>query len=219
MEWNDLFEKIKTEKYSKTLNTFLDNEYQNYVVYPARDKIFDAYKLTPLDKVKVVIIGQDPYHEKGQAMGLAFSVPKGVILPPSLENIYKEIEIEFKNKMNHQNGDLRYLSSQGVLLVNPILTVREHLPLSHKCLEYDLFFKEVLQVLNSQNQPIVFMLWGNNAKVYKNLLSNPNHLILEACHPSPLSANRGGWFNTNNFINCNEYLIKHNLEKINWINF
>ncbi len=218
MEWNDLFNEIKEKEYSKKLNTFLDEEYKNKVIYPPREKMFNAFKLTPLDTVKVVILGQDPYHEVGQAMGLAFSVPKGIEIPPSLENIYREIELEYKTKMNHSNGDLTYLTRQGVLLINPILTVEEHKPLSHKCHEYELFFNDVLTTLNNIDRPVVFMLWGNNARQFKSLLTNPKHLVLESVHPSPLSANRGGWFNNNHFIEANSFLKKNNITEINWIN-
>jgi uracil-DNA glycosylase len=218
MDWNDLFSEIKNKEYSKKLNTFLDNEYKTKVIYPPREKMFNAFKLTPLDEVKVVILGQDPYHEPNQAMGLAFSVPRGIILPPTLENIYREIENEYHTKMDHTNGDLTYLAKQGVLLINPILTVVEHRPLSHKCKEYELFFNDVMNKLNLLDKPLVFLLWGNNARQFKYLLTNPNHLILESVHPSPLSANRGGWFNNNHFIKANEYLVKNKEQPINWLN-
>jgi len=217
MDWNDLFLRIKNEEYSTELNTFLDSEYQNKTIYPPRDKIFNAFKLTPLAEVKVVILGQDPYHEESQAMGLAFSVPNGVKLPPSLQNIYKEIGIEYGQDLSSCSGDLTYLASQGVLLLNPILTVEEHKPLSHKSRFYDSFFIEVMKTLNDTDRPIVFMLWGNNAKQYKYLLTNPKHLILESVHPSPLSANRGGWFNNNHFKLANEFLKNNHLEEINWL--
>lgn len=217
MDWNEVFKKIRQEEYSIKLERFLNEEYKNKTIYPPRELVFNAFKLTPLDKVKVVILGQDPYHEPHQAMGLAFSVPTGVDVPPSLQNIYKEISIEYKQDLSNSSGDLTYLAKQGVLLLNPILTVEEHKPLSHKCNEYELFFKEILSVLNSQNRPIVFMLWGNNARKFKKLLNNSNHLVLESVHPSPLSANRGGWFGNNHFLKCNDFLKNNNIREVDWI--
>ena len=180
--------------------------------------MFNAFKYTPLKEVKVVIIGQDPYHEDHQAMGLSFSVPKGVALPPSLINIFKEIENNFGYKMNYSNGDLTYLAKQGVLLLNTILTVRKSIPLSHQKIGYDLFVQDILKTIDEQNQPIVFLLWGNYARGLKKYLHNPNHLILESTHPSPLSANRGGFFNQNHFLKANNYLVSHGLKPINWQN-
>lgn len=217
MGWEDLFKNIKSHDYSKKLNSFLDEEYKNKVVYPPRDLMFNAFNLTPYENVKVVILGQDPYHEPHQAMGLAFSVPKGVDLPPSLQNIYKEIGNEYRVNILNKSGDLTYLAKQGVLLLNPILSVVEHKPLSHKCVEYDEFFKDVMAFLNRNSNPIVFMLWGNNAKQYKKYINNQNHLILESVHPSPLSANRGGWFGNNHFIKANIFLKEHGLKEIEWL--
>ena len=215
--WNDFFKKIQNEKYSQKLHEFLDSEYQHYICYPPRNLLFNAFRLTPLENVKVVIIGQDPYHEPNQAMGLSFSVPDGIAVPPSLINIYKEIQIEYKMKVDMSSGDLTYLAEQGVLLLNSILSVRAHQPMSHDIEEYDLFFKDVLKVLSEQNQPIVFMLWGASAKKFKKYLFNPNHLILESVHPSPLAANRGGWFGNNHFVKANEYLRKNGAKEIKWV--
>lgn len=215
--WEELFLEIKKKDYAKQINKVLDEEYKNYTVYPPRNLMFSAFRLTPLKNVKVVIIGQDPYHEEHQAMGLSFSVPAGVQLPPSLINIYKEIENNYHVKMK-SNGDLTYLAKQGVLLLNTILTVRKSAPLSHQNIGYDLFIQDVLKALNETNQPIVFMLWGSYARSLKRYLNNPNHLILEATHPSPLSANRGGFFNQNHFIKANEFLKSKGLSEINWQN-
>lgn len=217
MEWEDLFKEVKKQEYSRKLNSFLDEEYKTKTIYPPRKLLFNAFSLTPYNKVKVVILGQDPYHEPKQAMGLAFSVPKGVDLPPSLQNIYKEIGNEYGVNILNKSGDLTYLSKQGVLLLNPILSVEEHKPLSHKCIEYDCFFKDVMTFLNENNNPIVFMLWGNNAKQYKKYITNKNHFILESVHPSPLSANRGGWFENNHFKKANEFFKSHNIEEIDWL--
>ncbi len=216
--WEELFEKIKEKDYAKKINTILNQEYATHTIFPPRNMMFNAFKYTPLKKVKVVIIGQDPYHEDHQAMGLSFSVPKGVALPPSLINIFKEIENNFGYKMNYSNGDLTYLAKQGVLLLNTILTVRKSIPLSHQKIGYDLFVQDILKAIDEQNQPIVFLLWGNYARGLKKYLHNPNHLILESTHPSPLSANRGGFFNQNHFLKTNNYLVSHELTPINWQN-
>lgn len=214
--WNDFFKIVQEKDYSKSLNHFLNLEYGSYTCYPPRNLLFNAFKLTPLSEVKVVIIGQDPYHELGQAMGLSFSVPKGIQVPPSLINIYKELQNEYKVKVDFTNGDLTYLAKQGVLLLNSILSVRAHSPMSHNIKEYELFFNDVLEVLDAQNQPIVFLLWGASARKLKKYLHNPTHLILESVHPSPLSANRGGWFGNNHFVLTNEYLVKNHKTPIEW---
>lgn len=216
--WNEFFKEVSKKDYSETLNHFLNVEYATKTIYPKRENMFNAFRYTPLKDVKVVIVGQDPYHEPNQAMGLSFSVPKGVKVPPSLVNIFKEIEQEYDCKMDLDNGDLTYLARQGVLLLNSILTVRAHEPMSHNIKEYNLFLHDVLEVLNKQYRPIVFLLWGGPAKRLKQYLTNPDHLILECVHPSPLAANRGGWFGNNHFKKCNEYLVSHNIKEINWLN-
>lgn len=216
--WEELFEEIKGKEYAKKINAILNQEYATHTIFPPRNMMFNAFKYTPLKEVKVVIIGQDPYHEDHQAMGLSFSVPKGVALPPSLINIFKEIENNFGYKMNYSNGDLTYLAKQGVLLLNTILTVRKSIPLSHQKIGYDLFVQDILKAIDEQDQPIVFLLWGNYARGLKKYLHNPNHLILESTHPSPLSANRGGFFNQNHFLKANNYLVNHGLKPINWQN-
>ena len=214
--WKEFFKSIQDKDYSKSLHRFLDMEYSSYTCYPPRKLLFNAFSLTPLKEVKVVIIGQDPYHEPGQAMGLSFSVPSGIQVPPSLINIYKEIQNEYGEKVNMSSGDLTYLAKQGVLLLNSILSVRAHEPMSHNIKEYELFFNDVLEVLSQQHQPIVFMLWGSSARKFKKYLHNPNHLILESVHPSPLAANRGGWFGNNHFKLANEYLRKNGVNEIKW---
>lgn len=214
--WKEFFDEIKKKDYSKSLSSFLDKEYATYTCFPPRKLMFNAFGLTPLKEVKVVIIGQDPYHEVGQAMGLSFSVPEGIKVPPSLINIYKEIEDEYGVTLNHNTGNLTYLAKQGVLLLNSILSVREHLPMSHNIKEYELFFHDVLSLLDEQHQPIVFLLWGSSARKLKVFLKNPTHLILESVHPSPLAANHGGWFKNNHFKTANEYLIKNGAKPIDW---
>ena len=215
--WDNFFEVEKKKPYWKTLEAFWDEQYQNKVVFPERKLIFNAFNLTPLENLKVVIIGQDPYHEKNQAMGLAFSVPDTSICPPSLNNIFKEIELEF-GKECERKGNLTYLARQGVLLVNTILTVEEGKPMSHKIKEYAIFTRNLLGFLEKLDQPIVFMLWGGIAQKYEQYLTNPNHLIIKRTHPSPLGANQGGWFNQNTFVTCNDFLNKKNVKPIEWCN-
>ena len=181
--WNEFFKKLQNEEFCLKLNEFLNKEYRDYICYPPRELLFNAFRLTPLDKVKVVIVGQDPYHEPGQAMGLSFSVPEGIKVPPSLVNIYKEIAQEYDCKMNFSSGDLTYLANQGVLLLNSILSVRAHQALSHNIEEYKLFLASVLEVLDKQTTPIVFLLWGGPARKLKGYLHNPSHLILECIQP------------------------------------
>lgn len=215
--WDTLFTQTKSKDYSKSLHTFLNEEYQNKTIYPPRKDMFKAFELTAPQDIKMVIIGQDPYHEPGQAMGLSFSVPSGEILPPSLRNIYKELDDDLGTHMRN-DGDLTYLARQGVLLLNAYLTVRQGQPLSHHIDEYDLFMKDVIEYINTLDQPIVFMLWGGFAKKYRKYLTNPKFLIIESVHPSPLSANRGGWFGNHNFSKANDFLIKQGLKPIDWQN-
>ena len=216
--WNEFFKKLQNEEFCLKLNDFLNKEYRDYTCYPPRELLFNAFRLTPLDKVKVVIVGQDPYHEPGQAIGLSFSVPEGIKVPPSLVNIYKEIAQEYNAKMNFSSGDLTYLAKQGVLLLNSILSVRAHQAMSHNTEEYKMFLASVLEVLDKQTTPIVFLLWGGPARKLKGYLHNPLHLILECIHPSPLAANHGGWFGNNHFKKANRYLREHGLDEINWLN-
>lgn len=216
--WNEFFKNIQNKDFSISLHDFLDKEYEKYTCYPPRNLLFNCFNLTKLEDVKVVIIGQDPYHEPNQAMGLSFSVPDGISLPPSLKNIYKEIENEYEKPMNYKSGDLTYLAKQGVLLLNACLSVREGQPLSHNIEEYKIFLQKTIETIDHQYRPIVFMLWGGPARRLKKYLNNPDHLVLEANHPSPLSANRGGWFNNNHFKLANEYLKKKGKKQINWIN-
>ena len=216
--WNKFFRQMQDEEFCQNLNKFLNKEYEQYTCYPPRELLFNAFRLTPLNKVKVVIVGQDPYHEPGQAMGLSFSVPKGIKVPPSLINIYKEIAKEYNCPIDYKSGDLTYLAEQGVLLLNSILSVRAHQTLSHNIEEYSIFLSKVLEILDSQKQPIVFLLWGGPARKLKGYLHNPSHLILECIHPSPLAANHGGWFGNDHFKKTNEYLRKNGLNEIKWGN-
>ena len=215
--WDTLFTETRNKDYSKSLHTFLNQEYQTQTIYPPRKDMFKAFELTAPQEIKMVIIGQDPYHEPGQAMGLSFSVPSKTKLPPSLINIYKELDNDLGTHMKN-DGDLTYLAKQGVLLLNAYLTVRQGQPLSHHIDEYDLFMKDVIKYINTLNQPIVFMLWGGFAKKYRKFLTNPKFLILESVHPSPLSANRGGWFNQHQFSKANNFLLSQGLKPIDWQN-
>lgn len=214
--WKDFFEKEKEKAYFRKLEEFLDNEYKNKVIYPPRDLVFNAFSLCPLDKIKVVIIGQDPYHEPGQAMGLSFSVPSTCKVPPSLKNIYKEIEDDCNEIFFNKDGDLTYLANQGVLLLNSILTVEKGKPLSHNIKEYEELYHNILKELDELDYPLVFMLWGGNAKKQSVYLKNPKHLVLCANHPSPLSANRGGFFGCKHFSKANQFLIQNGIEPIIW---
>ena len=214
--WKDFFEKEKEKAYFRKLEEFLDNEYKNKVIYPPRDLVFNAFSLCPLDKIKVVIIGQDPYHEPGQAMGLSFSVPSTCKVPPSLKNIYKEIEDDCNEIFFNKDGDLTYLANQGVLLLNSILTVEQGKPLSHNIKEYEELYHNILKELDELDYPLVFMLWGGNAKKQSVYLKNPKHLVLCANHPSPLSANRGGFFGCKHFLKANQFLIQNGIEPIIW---
>ena len=214
--WKDFFEKEKEKAYFRKLEEFLDNEYKNKVIYPPRDLVFNAFSLCPLDKIKVVIIGQDPYHEPGQAMGLSFCVPSTCKVPPSLKNIYKEIEDDCNEIFFNKDGDLTYLANQGVLLLNSILTVEKGKPLSHNIKEYEELYHNILKELDALDYPLVFMLWGGNAKKQSVYLKNPKHLVLCANHPSPLSANRGGFFGCKHFSKANQFLIQNGIEPIIW---
>lgn len=214
--WKDFFEKEKEKAYFRKLEEFLDNEYKNKVIYPPRDLVFNAFSLCPLDKIKVVIIGQDPYHEPNQAMGLSFSVPSTCKVPPSLKNIYKEIEDDCNEIFFNKDGDLTYLANQGVLLLNSILTVEQGKPLSHNIKEYDELYHNILKELDELDYPLVFMLWGGNAKKQSVYLKNPKHLVLCANHPSPLSANRGGFFGCKHFSKANQFLTENGIEPIIW---
>lgn len=218
MYFNNLLLNLEKKGYLKELNNFLDEEYSKNVIYPKREDIFKAFTFFDESNLKVVIIGQDPYPNKDQANGLAFSVNKGIKLPPSLINIYKEIELESNCLMDFTNGDLTYLAKQGVLLLNPILTVKEKEPLSHKNKLYDLIFKEIMEYLDSIDNNIVFMLWGNKAQKYEKYIANKKRLVIKTNHPSPLSANRGGWFNSKCFYNANAYLTNNKITPICWVN-
>lgn len=215
MKWKEVLKEEFKKEYFFKLKEFLEKEYSNKTVFPKRENIFRAFKLTEYDKVKVVILGQDPYHDVNQANGLAFSVNEGVKLPPSLVNIYKEITNEYGGVIP-KNGDLESWAKQGVLLLNTVLTVRAHMPNSHKNKGWETFTYEVIRKLNDKSKPIVFLLWGNNAKSKKSLIDTNKHYVLESVHPSPLSSHRG-FFGCNHFIKVNEILNYLNEGEIKWI--
>ena len=205
-------EESKKEYYIK-LKQFVLDEYSKYRCFPPYKNIFHALTITPLNETKVVILGQDPYHEVNQAHGLAFSVLCKQ-LPPSLINIYKEMESDLNVKIN-QDGNLDYLARQGVLLLNTSLTVREHMANSHSNKGWEIFTDNIIKLLNEQDRPIVFILWGRNAISKTKYLNNPKHLVLTSPHPSPLSA-YGGFFGSKPFSKTNAFLAKNNIEIINW---
>ena len=214
---NDWLPPLREEfgkEYYKKLYQTVNEEYKTHVIYPAPDDLFNAFHFTPLSEVKVVILGQDPYHNEGQAHGLCFSVKQGVEIPPSLLNIYKELQDDL-NCSIPSHGYLKKWADQGVLLLNTVLTVRAHEANSHRGIGWEEFTDAAIRILNEQDRPIVFMLWGSNAREKKNMLNNPKHLILEAPHPSPLSAYRG-FFGCRHFSKCNAFLIKNGLDPIDW---
>ena len=213
-KWDEILnEEFHSPSYIK-LRQFLKDEYSNNVVYPSMYDIFNSMKLTDFDDVKVVLLGQDPYHNVGQAMGLSFSVPKGVENPPSLNNIFKELKSE-GFEMPEGTGDLTGWANQGVLLLNAVLTVREHSPNSHKDKGWEDFTNGVIKKISTLKNNVVFLLWGANARSKKPLIDQTKHLVLECAHPSPLSA-YNGFFGCGHFIQANRYLIKHGILPIDW---
>lgn len=213
MEWQDFFKNEIKQDYYKKLMHFVRNEYQHTICHPNFEHIFNAFIQTPLERVKVVILGQDPYHNYNQAHGLAFSVLCKE-LPPSLKNIYKEMENDLHVSVQ-QDGNLLYLCKQGVLLLNTILTVRHNQPLSHKNQGWEILTDHVISFLNERETPLVFVLWGANARSKKSMITNPNHYIIESAHPSPLSAHQG-FFNSHPFSRINDFLIKNHSLPIKW---
>ena len=213
-DWQAYFDVEQKKDYYLTLREFLKNEYAHYTVFPPMDEIFTAFTLTPLSRVRVVLVGQDPYHEKGQAMGLSFSVRENVQMPPSLQNIRKEIEAEGFDTSSF-SCDLTRWARQGVLLMNTTLTVREHQALSHTGKGWEIFTDRCIEILNSDSSPKVFLLWGRNARNKKGMITNPQHLVLESAHPSPLSA-YNGFFGNNHFLKTNEFLVRNGFEPIMW---
>lgn len=203
------------KQYFIDLVKFVRYEYATTTCYPPGKLIFNAFNLCPFDKVKVVIIGQDPYHEPGQAHGLSFSVCDGVPFPPSLQNIFKEIEQDLGRPIP-MTGNLTRWAEQGVLLLNATLTVRAHQAASHQRRGWEEFTDAAIKALNADRDNLVFILWGGYARSKAPLIDSSRHLILQSVHPSPLSANRGGWFGNHHFSRANAYLTEHGKEPINW---
>ena len=213
--WKQYLKSEFEKPYFAKLTENVRNEYKNGLCFPPAKLVFNAFNLCPFNKVKVVILGQDPYHELGQAMGLSFSVPDGIMLPPSLQNIYKEIHSDL-GKPIPTSGDLTRWAKQGVLLLNATLTVRAHEANSHQALGWQNFTDAAIETINTHREHIVFMLWGGFARSKKRLIDTNRHCIIESVHPSPLSANRGGWFGQHQFSRCNAYLKQYGLDEIDW---
>lgn len=212
--WNNFFDRESKKEYFKNLMRILDEEYSHYIVFPDKNEIFNAFKFTKYKDIKVVIIGQDPYHTKNMAMGLSFSVKDKSKIPPSLKNIYKEIYNEY-GYVKSDDGDLTEWVFQGVFLLNSILTVRGGCPLSHKNIGWEIFTDSVISLLNDKSKPVVFVLWGKYAQTKSELIDNKIHLVLKSPHPSPFSANKG-FFGNNHFIKINNFLEENYHETIQW---
>ncbi|MBZ9684852.1 uracil-DNA glycosylase [Clostridium estertheticum] len=213
-DWNELLLEEFNSEYFLNLKNFLKKEYETHQIYPEVQNIFNALKYTAYKDVKVVILGQDPYHGDGQAHGLSFSVRSGVSIPPSLSNIYKELNSDIGCYIPN-NGYLKKWCDEGVLLLNTVLTVRAGEANSHKNKGWEHFTNKIITLLNDKTEPIVFILWGNNAQSKQFLITNPIHYIIKSVHPSPLSSYRG-FFNSKPFSNTNDFLILHGKLPVNW---
>ena len=213
--WKRYFNAEFDKEYFINLTELVRQEYQNHLCFPPGRQVFNAFNLCPFNDVKVVIIGQDPYHEPGQAMGLSFSVPVGTTIPPSLVNIFKEIQQDLGHPIP-QDGDLTRWCKQGVLLLNATLTVRAHEANSHQKLGWSQFTDAAIKALSDHRKGLVYMLWGSYARSKRYLINQQQNLILESVHPSPLSANRGGWFGQHQFSRCNAYLESKGITPVNW---
>ncbi|MBR1938283.1 MAG: uracil-DNA glycosylase [Spirochaetales bacterium] len=214
-DWQALFDQEQQKDYYLALRQFLKKEYSERTIYPPMNEIFTAFSLCPFSQTKVVIVGQDPYHEEGQAMGLSFSVREGIEEPPSLVNIHKEILSEDVLREEFWSSDLTRWARQGVLLLNSTLTVRSHQANSHKDSGWERFTDTCIKALGSDSKPRVFLLWGSYARSKRIYITDPHHLILESAHPSPLSAYRG-FFGNNHFALANEFLYRNGEEMIRW---
>jgi uracil-DNA glycosylase len=214
--WQNFFSEETAKPYFAELQQKVDEEYQNYTCFPPRELVFNAFDKCPLNELKVVIIGQDPYHGEGEANGLCFSVNDGVAIPPSLKNIFTEINTEFDRVFFPTSGNLEHWAKQGILLLNASLTVRKDLANSHKHLKWNVFTDSVIQYISENTENVVFLLWGSFAQKKGSKINRENHLVLESGHPSPLSANRGFWFGNDHFLKVNEYLKSVGEEVIDW---
>lgn len=213
-DWDNILSEYTSKDEFKNLMSFINNEYNTKTIYPLKENIFNALKLTSYKDTKVVIMGQDPYHGEGEAHGLSFSVQDGIKLPPSLKNIYKEMESDLGIKPS-VTGDLTCWAKEGVLLLNSTLTVIKDKPNSHSKLGWSDFTDYIIKKINEKEEPVVFILWGNFAKSKKKFITNPIHLVIESAHPSPFSA-RNGFFGSKPFSKTNEFLKKNKLDTINW---
>ncbi len=214
MNWREFIQAESQKEYFRSLTNYLQQYGKVTNIFPPHTSIFRAFELCPLDKTKALILGQDPYHGAGQAHGLSFSVQRGTAIPPSLKNIFKELQ-EDLDITPPGHGFLEEWARQGVLLLNSILTVEENIPKSHGAIGWEVFTDNAIKLLNQQAQPIVHMLWGSSAKTKSSLITNPKHLVLQAAHPSPFSA-RDGFFGCRHFSKCNAHLVSHGVEAINW---
>lgn len=214
--WENALEEEFGKEYFKELTDFVKEEYQNGSVYPHPKDIFHAFELTPFDTTKVVILGQDPYHGQGQAVGLSFAVNDGVRLPPSLQNLFKELESDLGKPLENRGGDLRRWAEQGVLLLNATLTVRAGQAGSHQGKGWEQFTDAAIKALSDTREHVVFILWGNYARQKKALIDTSKHLVIESAHPSPFSA-ANGFFGSKPFSRTNEYLAQQGIEPINWL--
>lgn len=214
--WQDFFITESEKNYFNDLIIQVDNEYDTQTCFPPKDLIFNAFNQFDVKDLKVVIIGQDPYHGEGEANGLCFSVNDGVAIPPSLKNIFTEINNEFDRLFFPTTGNLEHWAKQGVLLLNASLTVRKNLANSHKHLKWNVFTDAVIQYISDITENVVFLLWGNFAQKKGSKIDRSKHCVLECGHPSPLSANRGFWFGNNHFVKTNEYLKSVNKSEIEW---
>lgn len=212
--WDEILKDEFCEPYYLKLREFLKSEYSSRQIYPPMFDIYNAFKFTDYNDVKVVILGQDPYHGEGEAHGLAFSVKENIAIPPSLKNIYKELQSSLGCYIPN-NGNLEKWARQGVLLLNTALTVRKDTPNSHRKVGWEIFTDKVIKLLNNREKPIIFMLWGNNAKSKAMLINHKKHIVLTSVHPSPLSANKG-FFGCNHFKIANEELLKMGQTPVDW---
>lgn len=212
--WDTLLQEEYKKKYFKNLMDFVKEEYKTKTIYPKQNEVFNAFRYTSFENVKVVILGQDPYHGPNQAEGLSFSVSNEVLKPPSLKNIFKELESDLGIPFPESNS-LKPWAKEGVLLLNAVLTVQEHTPTSHKDKGWETFTDNIIKILNTKQEPVVFILWGSYARNKKNLITNPIHYVIESPHPSPFSA-YNGFFGSKPFSKTNEFLKSKGLKEINW---
>lgn len=213
-DWKEILEEEFNKHYYKELRQLLKKEYEDYEIFPKAEDIFNAFNYTSYRDLKVLILGQDPYHDIGQAHGLAFSVKSGVKIPPSLRNIYKELNSDLGIEIPRE-GYLKSWSEQGIMLLNTTLTVRAHSPMSHSKIGWEIFTDTVIKKINEKEEAVVYILWGNHARSKKKFITNKNHLIIESAHPSPLSATRG-FLGSRPFSRCNNFLISKNIDPPSW---